>query len=168
MKRIFVLFGALLLVQGCAYAVSPEMVSRSDTTITFSMLQSDPDALKGKLLILGGVISRVTNTKQTASLEIEQKPLDYWGKPRRTKASGGRFVVVVRRYLDELVYAPGREITVAGEVEGTRSAEQGGIEYDYPVLLSKELKLWEQGRPTWGTPQWLDPLYDPNSPAARD
>ena len=170
MKRIIVLFGALmLLVQGCSYAISRDLVSQSDKTITFKMLQMEPDLFKGKLIILGGTIAAITNVKQeTTALEVVQKPLDYWGKPRRTDRTGGSFLVVVPRYLDALIYAPGREITVAAEVEGTRSSALGDIEYSYPVVLSKELKLWELDRRSADAPQWLDPLYDPHGPARRD
>lgn len=167
MKRLMVLFAIPFLLQGCAYAVSRDMVSRADRTLTFEMLQADPDSFKGKLLILGGTIAHIVNTKQGAMIEVAQKPLDYWGKPKRTDATGGRFLVLYPGYLDALVYEPGRDLTVAAEVEGTRSKALGEAEYLYPVVAAKELRLWERERQSWDRPQWIDPLYDPFSTGGR-
>jgi outer membrane lipoprotein len=165
MKKIALAFSLLLLLFGCTYAISPEIEGTVDKTITFEHLQADPDTFKGKIIILGGTIAQINNIKQGTVIEIVQKPLDYWGKPKRTDRTGGRFILVHPGYLDAMIYAPGREITVAAEVEGTRSKALGGTEYSYPVVLAKEIKLWERERQTWDKPQWIDPLYDPDSPA---
>ncbi len=157
----------LLLLQGCTYAISPETAAQADKTITFEMVLADPDSFKGKVVVLGGTIAQIENTKEGTVIEIVQKPLDYWGKPKRTNKSGGRFLVFSPGYLDTLIYAPGRQITAAAEIEGTRSKALGGMEYSYPLLLAKEMKLWPLERPTWSTPQWLDPLYDPYGPERR-
>jgi starvation-inducible outer membrane lipoprotein len=65
-----------------------------------------------------------------------------------------------------MLYAPGREITAAAEVKGTRSKAAGETDYSYPVFLAKELKLWPSGRKGWDTPQWFDPLNSPLGPPA--
>ena len=167
MRKYVLLFALTALFQGCAYAISPDMVSRADKTITFQMLLADPDAFKGKLLILGGTIAQTVNTKQGSLIEVVEKPLDYWGKPKRTDRTGGRFLVFSPGYLDAMVYAPGRDVTVAAEIEGTRSKALGEMEYSYPVVLARELRLWESVRKSWDKPQWMDPLYDPYGPDRR-
>ncbi len=164
MRKLVVLFAFALLLQSCTYAISRDMVAQVDKTITFEMLQADPDSFKGKITILGGAIANITHTKQGTVIEVVQKPLDYWGKPKRTKRTGGRFLVIYPGYLDTFIYAPGREITVAAEVEGTRSKALGEMEYSYPVVMAKEMKLWERERPTWDKPQWIDPLANPFGP----
>lgn len=169
MKKLPFMYCIFLLLQSCAYAISPGMTAQADKTISFQMLQADPDAFQGKLLILGGTISQTANAKQGTLVEVVQKPLDYWGKPKRTDKTGGRFLIFSPGYLDPMVYAPGRVITVAAEVEGTRSKALGDQEYSYPVVAAKEIKLWERERQSWDKPQWIDPLYDPYSnPARRD
>jgi outer membrane lipoprotein len=168
MKRTAVLFGIILLLQGCTYAISPAMVDKAEKNLPFEKLRADPDLYKGKLVILGGTIDQITNLKQGTLIEVVQKHLDYWGKPKRTKTTGGRFLVLHPRYLNPMVYAPGREITVAGEVEGTSSKALGNSEYDYVIVVSKELKLWQLERQSWSKPQWIDPLYDPSSPGRRE
>jgi outer membrane lipoprotein len=168
MKKPVVVFALALLLQGCTYAISREMAAQADKTITFEMLQADPDTFKGKLLILGGTLSHITNTTHGTLIEVIQKPLDYWGKPKRTDRTGGRFLVSHPGHLDAMIFAPGRDITVAAEVEGTRSKALGDTEFSYPVVAAKELKLWEREYPSWEKPQWIDPLYDPSSPGRRD
>jgi outer membrane lipoprotein len=162
MNIITVFLGFVVLLQGCTYAISPAVTDRADKTITFEMLRSNPDVHKGKLLILGGTIAQVTVVKQGSLIAIDQKPLDFWNKPTRTSNTGGRFLVFYPRAVDPLTYSFGREITVAAEVAGTKLKFLGDVEYDYPVLVSKEFKLWpkEQKRPEAQT-QWGDPLYAP-------
>jgi outer membrane lipoprotein len=168
MKRPVVLFALMLLFHGCAYAVSRDLAARADKTITFEMLQAEPDAFTGKLLILGGTLSHITSTKEGVLLEVVQKPLDYWGRPKRTDRTGGRFLVRSAKRLDAMIFAPGRDITVAAEVEGTRGKALGDLEYSYPVVVLRELKLWEREYPSWNRPQWIDPLYDPAGPGRSD
>jgi len=162
MNIFLALCGILMCLQGCTYAISPAMVERTDKTITFEMLREDPTVYKGRIVIFGGVISKINNMNQGTLITVVQKPLDYWGKPERTNYTGGLFLVFFPRYLDALAYDSGREITVAAEVGGTSLEALGKEEYDYPVLVSKELKLWpkEQARPDTQT-HWGDPLYDP-------
>jgi outer membrane lipoprotein len=167
MKKIAFLMSVAMFFQGCSYAISPELAKRADKTIPFETLARDPDPYKGKLVILGGIITQTTPVKKGTLIEVLQKPLDYWGKPRRTDMTGGKFLVYYSASLDPLVYAPERELTVAAEVEGTRSKALGDIEYSYPVVLSKELKLWPQERPPQYRPEYIDPLrYNPNDPGS--
>ena len=167
MKKIAFLMSVALFFQGCSFAISPELAKRADKNIPFETLARDPDPYKGKLVILGGIITQTTPLKKGTLIEVLQKPLDYWGKPRRTDTSGGKFLVYYSSYLDPLVYAPERELTVAAEVEGTRSKALGDIEYSYPLVLSKELKLWPQERPPQYRPDYIDPLrYNPNDPGS--
>ncbi len=162
MKKIVVLSLLTLLLQSCSYAISPSMKEQADKTITFEMLQTDPDAFKGKIIILGGTITQIYNIKQGTVIEVVQKPLDYWGKPKRTSKSGGSFLIFYPGYLNGMIFTPNRQITVAAEIEGTRSKALGEKEFTYPLVLAKELKLWEQDRQTWDKPQWIDPLTKPS------
>ncbi len=167
MKRFAFLIGVALFFQGCTYAISPDLARRADKNIPFDSFERDPEPYKGKLIILGGIITQTTPFKHGTLLEVLQKPLDYWGKPLRTDTSGGKFLVYSSAYLDPLVYAPEREITVAAEVEGIRSRTLGDVEYGYPVVLSRELKLWPRERPPQYRPDYMDPLlYDPNNPSS--
>jgi outer membrane lipoprotein len=156
--------GMALLLQGCSYAISSDVSRTADRTITFEQLQADPSSLKGKTVILGGLIAYVRHVKSGTLIEIVQKELDYWGKPLRTKRTGGRFIVHQSRALDALVFAPDREITIAGEVTGTEERSPGEAAILYPLINAKEIKLWPREKPGWDKPSFIDPLYDPNAP----
>jgi len=162
MKKLVVFYLFTLLLQGCTYAISRSMTAQADKTITFEMLQTDPDTFKGKIIILGGTISQIDNTPQGTMIEVVQKPLDYWGKPKDTNRTGGIFLILYPGYLNTMNFTPNRQITVAAEIEGTRFKALGDKEFTYPIVLAKELKLWEQDRETWEKPQWIDPLTSPS------
>jgi outer membrane lipoprotein len=165
MNNLFLLIvGTAMLLQGCSYAISPDVTRTADRTITFEKLQADPPSSKGKTVILGGVIAQTKNVKNGTFIEIVQKELDYWGKPLRTDRIGGRFIVHQPRYLDALVFAPGREITVAGEVTGTEETSIGGTAGAYVLINAREIKLWPREQQARDSPTWLDPLYDPGQP----
>ena len=156
--------GATLLLQGCSYAISPEVTRTADRTVTFDKFQAEPSSYKGKTVIFGGLIVQTRSVKTGTLIEIDQKDLDYWGKPRRTDRIGGRFIVHQPRYLDILVYAPGREITVAGEVSGTEEKSLAESGEPYPLVNAREVKLWPREKPARERPSFLDPLHDPSTP----
>ena len=168
MNILAILIGGMaLLLQGCSYAISRDVSRTADRTITFEQIQADPSPLKGKTVILGGLIAQVRTVKNGTLIEIVQKELDYWGKPRHTDRTGGRFIVHQPRSLDVLVFSPGREITVAGEVTGADERSTGESAILYPLINAKEIKLWPREKPGWDKPQFLDPLYEPNAPEGK-
>ena len=161
MKMIVVLFSCMLFFQGCTYAISPGMADRADKTVRFEKLQADPESFKGKLIIVGGTITQTSDVNQGTLIEVTQRSLDYWGRPERTKRTGGRFFVFHPGLLNVMAYEPGVDITIAGEVLGTSSPMIGEKQYDYPILLEKELKLWGRESRSPDKTKWMDPLYDP-------
>ncbi|MEK6745312.1 MAG: Slp/YeaY family lipoprotein [Nitrospirota bacterium] len=168
MNILAILIGGMaLLLQGCSYAISPAVSRTADRSVTFEQFQADPSSFKGKTVIFGGQIAQVRHAKNGTLIEVVQKELDYWGKPLRTDRTGGRFIVHQPRTLDVLVFAPGREITVAGEVTGTEEKFQSESAVLYPLINAREVKLWPREKTGWDKPQFLDPLYDPNAPQGK-
>lgn len=168
MNRFILLPLLVVLLQGCSYAVSRDLVKKADRTIPFEALIADPDAYARKIVILGGVIVLTRNLKKGTLIEVIQKELDYWGEPKRTEKTGGRFLVFHQGTLDPLVFTPGRELTVAGEVAGAKLDNLVQNPAGYPIIVVKELKLFEKkGARTWQQPQWWDPLYDPKESGTR-
>ena len=132
-----------LLFGGCAPPFSQAALDRVDRTVTFSELRSDPDRYKGKWIMLAGVIAGTKNAKEGTFIEVLQKPMGRRGQPLDTDATEGRFIISTPQFLDAAVYHPGRLITVVGEVAGLKVQPLGEIEYRYPVVTVKELRLWE-------------------------
>jgi outer membrane lipoprotein len=166
---VVILCSMFFFIQGCTYAISPEMADKVDKTITFEMLQIDPDLYEGSLVIFGGTIKQTTPLSQGTLIDIIEKPLDYWGKPMASKKTGGRFLVFSPQSIDSNMYTTGKAITVAGEVAGAKLGKIGGTEftefteYEYPVITAREIKLWE-GTGSLDQPAWWDPLSDPSVP----
>lgn len=162
MKNIILAIGFSLFFQSCTFAISPEYAHHADRTISLHEIKQDPGIYQGKLVIIGGTVAGVSSTDHGSLLEVEERPLDYWGRPRRTTKTGGRFILSYPAHLNTLLYASGREITAAATVEGTEAAALTDQDLHVPLFLSKELKLWEDERSARSSPQWLDPLNDPN------
>ena len=137
-----VLFVTILFI-GCARPFSEAALSNINKSISFSELKKDPEKYKGAWLMLAGVIVTSKNTKEGTIIEILQKPMDSDGRPLQTDATEGRFIVQSDQFLDSAVYHRGREITVIAEVVGRRELPLGEIMYQYPLLVIKELTLWE-------------------------
>lgn len=159
--RLRVLLNILLLqlLLGCSYAVSSGAVASADRTVSFDRLAENPAQFKGKIVILGGMIARVAQSNSEAQMEIIQRELDYWGRPKRTDRTVGRFIVAVHGFINPTVYAVGMDVTVVGKVAGEgRGLENTDI--TYPLLIAQELKPWPKEKPT-ERPSWWDPLYDP-------
>lgn len=143
-----------------------------DKSLTYAALAADPDAHRGRTVLLGGAIVKTTPKTGETEIEVIQKDLTSGGEPLITDTSAGRFLVVVDRFLDPDIYKPDRRLTVAGEVQGSQVRQLGETDYRYPVLLARDLHLWavQYPRPVrliWGVgggypygyPSWGWGLY---------
>ncbi len=162
--RVILLLLGLPVLHGCTYAISSDVLRQADRSVTFKELQADPDVQGGKTVILGGTIVSIVNRKEGTLIEIAEKALDYWGKPIRTKKSGGHFQVLSARPLDTMLYAPGRDVTVAGEVVIPENRPPADRESPLVFLRARELKIWPRERLGWDQSPWTDPLYNMYSP----
>jgi outer membrane lipoprotein len=158
MKRWF-LFGTFFLAASLLGACAPfskDIMRRVDPTLTFAEIQKDPQRYLGKVVLWGGVIVEAENRKDETLLKVMRTELDYEKRPVNRDRSAGRFIVRAAGFLDPAIYGEGREITVAGEVVGKEVFPIGGIMYTYPVILAKEIRLWEKqvGVP-YGYPPWF-------------
>jgi outer membrane lipoprotein len=73
---------------------------------------------------------------------VLQYPLGFRNKPSVDSGSEGRFIVEAPGFLDPVVYSAGRQVTVAGIVDGKEVLPLGEINYAYPVVMSREIYLW--------------------------
>ena len=90
----------------------------------------------------GGEIVSTRNLPDKTRIEIVSRSLDGGGRPRRTDRTEGRFVAYVDGFLDPVVYAKGREITVEGEVSGVESGRIGEYPYRFVVVRAASQRLW--------------------------
>jgi outer membrane lipoprotein len=153
----------VFLVSGCAHVISKDLRARSDLSLTLKQVREAPDVYKGKSVIWGGDIIQTINQQDgTTEIEVYQRPLGWGEEPKNTLASEGRFLIIAEKYLDPYIFQPGRKITVAGEIQGEETRPLGKMDYRYPIVLSKQIYLWEvyypypyfYYDPWWGYPFW--------------
>ena len=155
--KLFLIFLSVLLLSGCAHVVSKDLRARTDPSLTFRQVLQDPKAYIGKYVVWGGEIIQTTNQQDgTTMIEVFQRPLGWQDNPKETSPSEGRFLVTVPKYLDPYVFSKGREVTVAGEIQGERIRPIGEMQYRYPVVSGDQVHIW---REYYSSPYYYDPDY---------
>ncbi len=152
----------LLLNTGCVCAISDDSRKLVDSTLTFSNVRENPDIWIGKYIMLGGLIANVKNTNEGGQLEVVQLKLDDNGIPEDAFSSDGRFVATSPNFLDNMIYKPGRLVTLVGEIKGKKISTLDEIKYLYPVIRIKEMHVWKSAEEENGYPYPPPtPYYDP-------
>lgn len=139
-------FAALIvaaLLTGCAPAALREVSKETTPDITLVQVASDPAPFIGKKVLWGGIIVSSENMAKGTEIHIVEVPLASIMRPGNPDLSRGRFIVEHAGFLDSTIYAKGREITLAGEIMGTREGKIGEMDYTFPVLKGIKLHLWQ-------------------------
>lgn len=157
MKRILLIAIVISLISSCGHVISKSVREHARADIPFSSVKENIDKYKGMTFILGGVIVATRNTDEGSTIEAMQTPINRYGTVIDPDDSSGRFMAVEKGYLDPLIYKKGREITIAGELIGSRKKQIGEIEYAYPLFKIKEIYLWREARDYY--PYY--PVYSP-------
>lgn len=141
-RQIFFLF-ILLFFTSCA-PFSKELMRQVDESITLQEVKKSPSSYIGKQVLWGGVIVETKNRPEETTIIVRQAELDYERRPIDLHQSAGRFLVKYQDFLDPTIFQSGREISVAGEITGVETIFTEGINLTVPVVLAKEIKLWEK------------------------
>jgi outer membrane lipoprotein len=137
---IFVLL-LFIFLSGCL-PISKQLRAQADKTLTFQQVLKNPEAYKDKIVIWGAeVVETINQNDGTTLIIVLQRPLD-WTEEPKFRRSEGRFIILVKGYIDPYVFRRGRRITVAGEILGKKVMRLGELEYPYPLLLTKQIYLW--------------------------
>jgi len=159
--RLWVLLGGVIFMASCA-PLSKEVMRQVDETLTYEVVRQDPDRFVGKTVLWGGVIIETANRKDETLIKVRATELDLEKRPKNLDRSAGRFIVRYAGFLDPAIYREGREVTVGGEVTGKEILPLGGTQYTYPVLLAKEIHLWEKRvYYRYPDPYYWDPFWYP-------
>jgi outer membrane lipoprotein len=162
-----------LSIFGCAYPISQQLRKEAAKDVTFKMVLNNPSAYIGDIVVWGGTIIKTVNVKKGTQIFVLDTPLNYWGEPKQDIHSKGRFIAETSEFLDPEVYKRGNQVTLAGEVSGAKTLPLGQGSYTYPVIMIKELHLYEKqryypyyyydywGGPYWYGPYWHGPYYRP-------
>ncbi|MDD5168086.1 MAG: Slp family lipoprotein [Syntrophales bacterium] len=147
---LLIVFGAVILVSCTPF--SKEIISRVDDTVTIAAVRKNPEQFKGKMVLWGGVIIETENSQDESKILVLQTALNIVDRPLNLDRSEGRFIVKEKGFFDPVIFARGREITVAGQIIGKEDLPLGKIRYEYPVIVPAQFILWER-------PEYYYPLY---------
>lgn len=143
MRRQIIILFIFLFLTSCA-PFSKELMRQVDESITLPEVKKAPSSYIGKQVLWGGVIVETKNRPEETTIVVRQAELDYERRPIDLSQSAGRFLVKYQDFLDPAIFQPGREISVIGEITGTETIFTEGINLTVPVVLAKEIKLWEK------------------------
>lgn len=146
----------MLCVAGCATSSPFNSAFRAqvDPGLTPERVVSDYPKTRGQRVLWGGRILESRNLADRTEMTVLAFPIDASGVPQTDEEVViGRFIAVQPGYLETLLYAPGREITVYGHVRETRDASLGETRYQIPVVQVMQVHLWRQAQP-WRESWW--------------
>lgn len=126
-------------VSGCVTA--PLDDGQVTVSLTPKQVNQEPASAKGTV-IWGGVIVSSVNLADRTQFEVLAYPLDHYQRPATTKMSLGRFLLQSPEYIETQNYAPGREVTAIGTLQGVTKGEIGEASYDYPTVTMSDVHLW--------------------------
>ena len=132
----------LALLCGCAGVVPAPIRTAPEIEVNITDVRREPESLRGATVRWGGSIVAVRNQPNETLIEIVGRRLENDGRPRDEDRSDGRFLATASGFFDPAVYAPGREVTVRGRLEGTVEQLIGEHPYLYPLVRAEHVYLW--------------------------
>lgn len=132
----------VILMAGCAQPVFDPAGTAPGLTPRFA--SHDPGAALDRRVIWGGEIVDARNLAHTTELVILARSLSRSQRPRAGGEPLGRFIAEYPGYLETVVFAPGREVTVLGVVDDVETRPVGESEYTYPILRTESVHLWPE------------------------
>jgi len=130
-------------LQGCT-VISPHIMTAALTDVPFTQLSRDADTYHGQTVILGGHVIEVRNEARQTVIVVLQPPLCSGQEPLPPDQSEGRFMLQHEGFIDPEVLAKGRTITAADTVAGVIREAIDHEPYDYLIVASREIYLWER------------------------
>ncbi|MCW5890318.1 MAG: Slp family lipoprotein [bacterium] len=129
---------SLLVALACA---RPPAALRGDYPRT-TVAEAVADAGGRREVRWGGELVATTPTGDRTCFEVVERPLDRAARPRGTDETSGRFLACAAGFYDPALWAPGREMTVVGRLDGTQTGAVGGATYRFPRVDAEAVHLW--------------------------
>ena len=147
-------FTVLLLLAAAAFAllasscsgskvIPPELKDQIDSSVSFRDIQASPQALQGRVVLLGGEVLGARLVQDGVELEVLQLPVKDDDPPveRRTE-SQGRFLAIYRAAGDPASFPPGTKVTLVGAITGEETRRLDESTYRYPIVEVRHLYVW--------------------------
>ncbi len=135
-----------LSLAGCAVHPRPA-ATHIDRHMDLRAVLAHPQRTRGARVRWGGVVIRDNVGPVHSTLTVLAYPLRANGRPRLGAMPEGRFQAVAPGYLDPMLFARGRLVTVVGTVIGTRPGLIGQAHYLYPRIQLLASHVWHAYRP---------------------
>jgi outer membrane lipoprotein len=142
-KRVLIVLLALFLAS-CTYVIRKDLMGQGTRNPSLDALIQNPDAYRGKLFILGGLIARTTLKPEGSQVEAIYVSVDSFGLPEEATLTAHRYLALYPRdqgVLDPLIYKESTKITVAGIFTGTTQSKVDDMEYVFPVFNVIQIHL---------------------------
>ncbi|MDF1615110.1 Slp family lipoprotein [Desulfurivibrio dismutans] len=145
MRQLIVMLLVPILLAGCATG------PRYDThQVALDLLPAtvseNPESYRDNKVLWGGLIVATHNLPDHTEIEMLSYPLNQAQRPLADRPTQGRFLLRQAGYLEELDYAPGRQVTVKGVLAAAKQGQVGEVTYTYPVVEAQDLYLWPPAR----------------------
>ncbi|MHB1670648.1 MAG: Slp family lipoprotein [Acidiferrobacter sp.] len=131
---------------GCAVHPRPE-ATHIDRHMGLQAVLAHPQRTRGARVRWGGVVVQDNVGPVHSTLTVLAYPLSASGRPRLSAMPEGRFQAVAPGYLDPMLFARGRLVTIVGTVTGTRPGLIGQAHYLYPQVQLLASHVWHAYRP---------------------
>lgn len=149
--RLTTLFAIALLLGGCA--TGPRYDTANVNHALTPAQASRVEAMLGQSVLWGGMIVNGINLQDKTQIEVVGYPLSRAQKPAINDPPQGRFLIMAPGYLETAQYAPGRLITVRGEIKEQKQGMIGESGYTYPVVVTDQVYLWPREEPVSTEPR---------------
>ena len=110
--------------------------------ITYSEASQNIERHKNVPVRWGGIVIDVENEEDFSLIQVLSYPLNFSGRPQLDELHGGRFVIKSTEFLDPMVYAKDKEISVVGTLDGDIQRTVGKKIIQVPLLQSIGVHLW--------------------------
>lgn len=143
MNRLSVLMVPLVMLAGCASA--PKALQGEFAPIEPG--QAARDGRVAERVRWGGRIVTVAPLADRSCFEVVGIRVGSDGRPlARDDQSTGRFLACRAGFYDPAVFKSGREVTIAGTIDGYETRKVGDYDYRYPRLAADVVFLWPERR----------------------
>jgi outer membrane lipoprotein len=136
--------GVCLCLLGCASTIPAPMAASVAWDVRFRELRRQPEAYKGRIVALGGIVSQIDAVAEGFRLTVSEIPLNGSGRqrPAVNQPPGGFFVVQMDAERLPKDLRPGAEITIVGEVLGSYPPLRNEQAPAVPLLAGRYLQVW--------------------------
>ena len=138
--------GVACLLTACSSTLPRQYIHQAEPGVTLTMLVSNPDRYRDKVVILGGVIVEEKHMGDHVFLRLRNRPLDKDYMPHRPPSlespEAGHYWVMMRRQELPADYHQWARVTIVGQVAGKRGGSGEVTSESEPVLAAVYLRGW--------------------------